>query len=204
MSLDTTTNFKTYIDKSVDYATYLADFELAVEHNTPLPESEQISLFKYYPLNLQRTHRIHKQYTIMPELLAAVNALAKPIYWLVITEPWCGDSAQNLPVIADVAEQSGGKINLRIVYRDENPELIDRFLTNGGRSIPKLIQLTNDLEFIADWGPRPAEAQALVFKLKADNIPHDEYIATVHKWYADDKAQSLSTELVELLGKANK
>ena len=203
MSVNTTFDFKNYIAKSVDYATYSTTFETTIEQNTALPEVDQVPYYKYYALNLQRTQRIHKQYIVTPALLAAIEALAEPIHWLVITEPWCGDSAQNLPIIYRIAEASNGKIQLHIVYRDENTELIDGFLTNGGRSIPKLLQLNDNYELQATWGPRPAEAQELLYKLKADNVPHDEYITIVHKWYADDKAQSLSNELVELLGKAN-
>jgi hypothetical protein len=203
MFVNTTFDFKNYIAKSVDYATYSTTFETTIEQNTALPEADQVPYFKYYALNLQRTQRIHKQYHVTPALLAAIEALAEPIHWLVITEPWCGDSAQNLPIIASIAEASNGKIQLHILYRDENTELIDGFLTNGGRSIPKLLQLDENYEQQGNWGPRPAQVQELFLKLKADGLDHDAYAEIVHKWYADDKAQSLSNELVELLGKAN-
>ncbi|UPT66932.1 MAG: thioredoxin family protein [Sphingobacteriales bacterium JAD_PAG50586_3] len=199
MSVNATTNFKSYIDKSVDFGAYTAAFETVVEQNTNLPEAEQIPYFQYYPLNLQRSHRVYKQYKLTDELLAAIEALANPIHWLVITEHWCGDSAQSLPVIARIAEASAGKIKLHIVYRDENTELIDQFLTNGGRSIPVLLQLNNDYELLTKWGPRPVAAQELLYKLKEDNVAHDDYITIIHKWYADDKAASISKELVELI-----
>lgn len=203
MSVNTNTNFQSYLDKSVSYPEYLAAFDKAIKENTMLAEAEQVPLFKYYGLNYQRSTRIYNQYTVTDALQEALTALPHNLHWLVITEPWCGDSAQNLPIIAKVAEASNGKINLRIVYRDANVELIDRFLTNGGRAIPKLLQLTQNQEINTTWGPRPAAAQKLVMELKAANIAHDDYIATVHKWYADNKAQSLSTELVELINKAN-
>lgn len=194
-----TINFNQYLAKALPYSEYIQRFEQAIAHNTPLPEAQQVTYFKYYALNLQRSHRIYNQYEVDGALLTAIDSLQRPLHWLVITEPWCGDSAQNLPIIAKIAEASQGKILLHIVYRDQNLELMDQFLTNGGRSIPKLIQLDHDLNLLSTWGPRPEAAQALVMQLKAANMPHDEYIATVHKWYAENKGHDVSTELVRLI-----
>ncbi len=194
--------YNTYLAKSISYPNYIAAFERAIHENTPLAEAEQVPLFKYYALNHQRSTRIYNQYVVTDALLRAIDALPAKVQWLVITEPWCGDSAQNLPVIAKVADASNGKIDLRIVYRDTNLDLIDQFLTNGGRSIPKLLQLNEQGELTATWGPRPAAAQQLVADLRAANIPHDDYIATVHKWYADNKAADISNDILELLNQA--
>lgn len=199
MTTATNTNFKSYIDKAINYDAYIKAFEEAVAHNTTLAEDAQIPLFKYYPLNLQRAHRIYKQYQPTDDIKAAIDMLTTPIHWLVITEPWCGDASQSLPVIAKIADASAGKIQLHIVYRDENLELMDEFLTNGGRSIPKLIQLDAGFNLITHWGPRPANVQELFLSLKAQGLDHDAYAEIIHKWYAGDKAQSISKELVDVL-----
>lgn len=192
-------NLKEYLAKGLPYSIYLERFEHTIEQNKDLPAEQQIYNFKYYGLNWQRSTRIYKQYQVTQEVLTAINNLQAPLHWLVITEPWCGDSAQNLPVIAKVAEASNGKIQLLLVYRDENPELMDQFLTNGGRAIPKLIQLDAELNVLATWGPRPQTAQTLVMQLKAANVPHDEYTTTLYKWYADNKGNDLSKELIQLI-----
>lgn len=202
MTTTETIIFKDYFAKAVSYADYIAAFENAIQENTPLAEADQVPLFKYYALNHQRSTRIYNHYTVTDAMQQAINALPDKVQWLVITEPWCGDSAQNLPVLAKVADASNGKIDLRIVYRDANLDLMDQFLTNGGRSIPKLLQLNEQGELTATWGPRPAAAQQLVAELRAANIPHDEYIASVHKWYADNKAADLTKDILVLFSKA--
>jgi len=199
MPINTVIDYKSYIAKAVLFDDYVTAFEKAVETNSQLTEAEQLPYFKYYPLNLQRTQRILKQYVVTDELLTAINALQKPLHWLVITEPWCGDASQIVPVIAKIAAASNGKIQLHLVYRDENLELIDQYLTNGGRAIPKLLQLDDEYNLLAHWGPRPAAAQQLVISLKAQGIPHDELATIVHKWYAENKAADISAELLALL-----
>ncbi len=202
MPVNTTIDYKSYIAKSILFEDYLKAFEDVVETNIKLPEEKQIHNFKYYPLNLQRTQRILKQYIATDELLEAINTLDKPLHWLVITEPWCGDASQIVPVIANIAAASEGKIQLHLVYRDENLELIDQYLTNSGRAIPKLLQLDEEYNFLAHWGPRPVAAQQLVMSLKEQNVEHDELATIVHKWYAENKAADISTELLALIKEA--
>ena len=102
-------------------------------------------------------------------------------------------------------EASNGKIKMDLVLRDDNLELMDLFLTNGGRSIPKLICFDAETKAeLATWGPRPAEAQELFKKLKSEGTPKEEFIAAIHNWYANDKTQKLQLELAELLKQVQK
>ena len=110
-----------------------------------------------------------------------------------------GDAAQNVPVLAAIAQASKGKIDLRIVFRDENLELMDAFLTNGGRSIPKLIQLNEAWEVMTTWGPRPEVAQNLVMELKANAETVDNYAEQLHLWYAKNRSEELVKEITALL-----
>jgi hypothetical protein len=103
-----------------------------------------------------------------------------------------------MPVIQSIANASKGKINLKIVYRDSN-ELINHHLTNGGKSIPKIVQLDENFNFLKEWGPRPILAQQLIDELKASGTELPEVIEKIHKWYADDKTVLTQKEIEELL-----
>ena len=124
----------------------------------------------------------------------------KELIFLVIAEAWCGDVAQNLPVI-DLLTRLNPKIDLRIILRDENDEVMKHFLTNGGKAIPVcLIINKNDLSVVAKWGPRPVPPQTIMREHK--NNPVDSYDETGKKiqlWYAQDKGKTLGTELSAML-----
>jgi hypothetical protein len=158
-------------------------------------------IFEYARLNNQRMNRLDKTVVLLPELLDAIRDLNRPLRWVVITEGWCGDAAQNVPALAKIAEASQGKIEVILVLRDENLELIDRYLTNGGRSIPKMICFDAQTgEELGKWGPRPAEAQHLFLSLKNDPaITQEAFLQAVHQWYSQDKTQKVQQEMTALL-----
>jgi hypothetical protein len=189
--------------QAFNYHQYLELVEsLVKENNTTGPDKyeEKISFTK---LNLQRMKRIQKSFTVDPDLINDVKKLKRSLIWLVLTEAWCGDASQNLPVINQVAEMSDGKIKLSILLRDEHPQLMDHFLTNGSRAIPKLICIDAETKEIkGSWGPRPANIQQLVkdWKLKNSEAPHSELLYNLHLFYAQDKAKSIQRELAGLLG----
>lgn len=156
-------------------------------------------MLQHTRMNVQRMKRLDKTAQLQPDLLAHLKGISQAQTWLVISEAWCGDAAQNLPYLQLVAAASE-KIELKIVLRDEHLELMDRFLTAGGRSIPKLILLhANTNEVLADWGPRPAAAQTLYLDLKAQQLPYMEASTQLHKWYADNKGLDLQAELLSIL-----
>ena len=158
---------------------------------------------EYIQLNQSRMHRVEKTYTISEEIINQLKTIKHKTYWLVLTEHWCGDASQNLPVFNALAEASNGNIELKLVYRDEHPELMDAYLTNGTKSIPKLIQLDQHFNVTGIWGPRPSLAQKLVKELKSNPETAATYGNQLHLWYAKDKQQSLETEIGKLLFKAN-
>lgn len=182
------------------YASYrqLVDDALAQGRTTGPQQSE--ALTDYTILNVQRMSRLDKTTKLLPELAAAAAGLTTSYIWLVITEGWCGDAAQLVPVIEAVAQASAGHLRTAYVLRDDNPDLIDRYLTHGTRSIPKLVVLRADtLTEVAHWGPRPAEAQALLTRLKAEGMAHDDYVREIHTWYAHDRTQATQRELLALV-----
>lgn len=156
-------------------------------------------------INAQRMKRIDKQCIINYNLHTLTSQINKKQKWLVISESWCGDSAQCIPVIAKIAELNKN-VKLEIIFRDDHLDVIDSFLTNGSRSIPKLISIdeeTESVNFI--WGPRPQAIQNKVLELKNSNneITHDELVKNIHLWYAQDKTKSIQSEFIELLNKVN-
>lgn len=152
-------------------------------------------------LNAQRMRRITQQCEINEELKKIISAIKRPVQWVIIAETWCGDGAQNIPALAKMAELNS-LIEMKIILRDENPEYMDLFLTNGSRAIPKLI-CTDKIsgETAGIWGPRPARIQQMVvdYKKQFPGVPHDEFVKNLHTWYAKDKTASLQAEFIDVL-----
>lgn len=158
------------------------------------------AMVHYTELNQQRMHRLDKVAQLTDALQEKLAAVSTPWTWLVLTEAWCGDAAQSLPLMAKMAGASP-LITLDLLLRDEHPELMDAYLTNGSRSIPKLICLTKDLQEVGTWGPRPAEAQQLMNIFKQQH-PDEDYQALAKEmqlWYARDRTQAVQKEFLELL-----
>jgi len=182
------------------YAAYrqLIDGLLAQGKTTGPQQSEELT--HYTELNVQRMQRLDKTVKVQAALAAAAAGLQNNYLWLIITEGWCGDAAQLVPIFEAVAQASSGHLSTRYVLRDEHPELMDQYLTGGGKAIPKLLVLHPDTRAeITHWGPRPAPAQALVTKLKAENSTHEELALQLHTWYAHDRTQTTQTELLVLV-----
>ena len=181
----------------VDYRNYISDI-LKEGKSTGKEQSE--ALTHYSELNEARMNRLEKTVKISTEIIQKLNQLNGDYIWLVISEGWCGDAAQILPVIYKMAELSE-RIDLKIVFRDENEDLMNLFLTNGTKSIPKLIILDkNTLEVLSDFGPRPIGAKQLILDYKAKHGIVDEAAKiALQKWYLDDKGTSTMKEIVVIL-----
>lgn len=169
---------------------------LAINKTTGEDHSEK--MIEYTKLNEQRMNKWDKITRITPELDEKIKTLHTKQRWLVLTEAWCGDAAQNLPVIHKIAELSPN-VELRLLLRDENLDVMDAYLTNGGRSIPKLIILDEALAPKNTWGPRPAAVQEILKEMKAGDITYEEFAVKAHTWYAKDKTLSLQKELLEII-----
>ncbi|HQQ92944.1 MAG TPA: thioredoxin family protein [Bacteroidia bacterium] len=150
-------------------------------------------------LNVHRMQRLNKTAEILPELREAMGKLKNTYSWLVLAETWCGDAAQCVPIIHLTAALSQ-KIEIKILLRDENLDLMDRYLTNGARAIPKLICIEKSSgKELFHWGPRPKPAQDLAIALKAQNASKDEKGLAIQKWYNADKGLHLQQELLALV-----
>lgn len=189
------------ISSAQNYSEYREMMVQLVDENRTTGANQSESYLNYTKMNLQRMNRWDKTAKITPELEKLVMSISSPQVWLVITEAWCGDGAQSLPFIAKLAALNS-MIELKIVMRDENLELMDAYLTDGARSIPKLIALTGDLDnelFV--WGPRPEFLQNRLkaYKLDPQNITSKEFADGTHLWYARDKNKAVAEELTPLI-----
>jgi hypothetical protein len=190
-----------HLAKALSYPQYrsLIDTLLAEGKTTGLIQKPV--LVEYTALNVVRMNRLDKTTVLQADLQAALDALQRPLLWLVLTEAWCPDSAHCVPVLAKIEERSP-RIALKLLMRDENADLMDHFLTNGSRSIPKLICLDAETgEELGTWGPRPSQLQEMVMDHKRDpkGVSHDDFMTEVQRWYAKDKTLSLQHELTQWL-----
>ena len=191
---------KNSLPKAISYEGFehLIDRLLLEGKTTGEDQSEfMVSLTK---LNRQRMKRIDNTLEFTPEQLAPFKQITKGQLWLVISEAWCADGAQIVPVLEKIA-QSNPLIDLKIVLRDENPELMNQYLTNGGKAIPILIIAdAQSLEVLHVWGPRPKVATQMVEAYKKEHGKlTPEFKEDLQKWYNQDKGQSILADLTELL-----
>lgn len=202
----TTTGTSTTIKKA-DYAVYLQKGIGYQQYKQQMAEdlalNADLKIKEYINLNQRRMHRVEKTFVPGAVITEQVKKLKHKIYWLILTEHWCGDASQTLPALNTLAEISEGKIEMKLVYRDQNDELMNVYLTNGTRSIPKLIQLDEHFNLTGIWGPRPTVAQKMVKELKSNPETAASYANELHYWYAKDKQQTLETEISKLLFRAN-
>lgn len=190
-------DYKKYLENGITYDQYKQQMAQDLALNADMKIRE------YIHLNQRRMHRVEKTYLPSSEIAAQVQALKHKTYWLVLTEHWCGDASQSLPALNAIAALSEGKIQMKLVYRDQNEELMNAYLTNGTRSIPKLVQLDAHYHVTGIWGPRPAIAQKLVKELRSDPERSANYGNELHLWYAKDKQQSLEKDIAQLIYRAN-
>jgi hypothetical protein len=129
--------------------------------------------------------------------LEVARTKGKGAHLLVIAEDWCWDAANTVPPLARLTDEAG-TLQLRIISRDENPELMDRYLTNGTRSIPIVVVLTADFDELGHWGPRPSELQAWAGTNKGP-MEKKEFYAEMRRWHVKDGGESTLREVLEIL-----
>jgi hypothetical protein len=159
------------------------------------------ALTNYSMLNETRMNRLEKTLKIAPENIERLKALKHDYIWLVISEGWCGDAAQLLPLFEKMVEESDGKLEMKIVLRDENEDLMNLFLTNKGKAIPKLIVIHKETGgALAHWGPRPKGAADLISNYKKEHGAIDEQAKTdLQLWYLHDKGMSSQQEIMGMM-----
>lgn len=190
---------KNYIQKAIKFADYTKLIDDLLTDNKTTGTNQSDAMVGYGKLNRQRMLRLEKTIVTSLELKAAAWCVERPMIWLTITEGWCGDAAQNIPVIEKIAAESD-KIETRYILRDENLDLMDQYLTNGARSIPKLIAVDAEtFELLGTWGARPLAAQKLFAEMKAGGVEKAGILEEMQRWYNNDKGRSLQREFESLL-----
>lgn len=190
------------LERSTTYQDYRALVKQLVDENSTTGPQITEALINYTMLNDKRMKRWDKTVKVAEQTQQHIKNFNKTITWLVITESWCGDAAHIMPVINKVASLNDN-IDFKVVLRDENPELINAFLTNGGQAIPKLIMIDNATGHVVDtFGPRPSEATNNVNKYKAENgALTPEFKEELQQWYNKNKGQNIIEDLIAMLDK---
>nr|WP_276904552.1 thioredoxin family protein [Pedobacter kyonggii] len=185
-------------EQGIDYLTYRALIDqLLLEGKATGDVTYDLH---YTKMNVQRMNRVDKTVSLTDELTLTIDDLKENYKFLVITEGWCGDAAQIVPVFNKIATASLGKIDLKFVLRDKNLPLIDAHLTNGGRAIPVLIVLNESAgQVLGTWGPRPQILQELLKEWRKETTDMPILAEKLHGWYAKDKTQTTQAGLNELL-----
>lgn len=191
-------SFDSYILKGMSYDVYLDLLKDLLSEGKTTGPNQDAGLFEYAKLNIQRMERIYKTAVITDELANKIKSINDKQTWICITEGWCGDAAQSVPLFARLAELNSN-ITLKFVLRDENLDLMDRYLTNGGRAIPVVIALQDGKE-LWKWGPRPASLQVVVDEFKQNpTVTFEELKTQLHTWYAKNKTLDQQNELLKLV-----
>ena len=188
------------LDRALPYPTYRDQVAELLEQGKATGTNHSEAYLHYSKMGLTRMRRLDKTTVLSPELTALLSRLPE-MEWIVLSEGWCGDAGQNVPLMYQLAQASQGRIRLGVLLRDENLSIMDEYLTDGGRSIPKLIMLQRDtLEELGTWGPRPVPVQEIVQEHKRNPVKdYSEISEEVQRWYAQDKTQTPQRELLILL-----
>jgi Thioredoxin len=188
-----------YLQKAISYDAYKSLIDDLVNAGKATGPDQSEAMVHYTQLNQQRMHRVEKTIQVLPEVAAQLTSVNRAQVWLVLTESWCGDAAQSVPVIHALAKLNP-LISLRLLLRDENLELMDRYLTNGvSRSIPKLIAvdaLTSEVLFT--WGPRPAALQESFEGMRSEGLPYQVIKEELQRWYNQNKTVMIQEEMAVL------
>lgn len=199
--METSPLIATILNQGSTYSDYFSEFQRYAEETDPesLDETAR-KQWDFIRLNLQRSNRVSKTYAPSEALREAVSQIEEPQIWMVLSENWCGDSAQILPQIVKMAELND-LVKLRILSRDSHPEIMDEYLTDGKRSIPKLVAFSEDGTELFQWGTRPAEAVEIFAAGLAAGEPKNAILAKLHGWYARNRGKAIDGEFTEALQK---
>lgn len=187
------------LEEAISYGRFVEMMDEYVEAGATSGPNQSESMAHYTKMNRTRMRRLNKTTKLIPEMKAVLDKVDTPQIWLVLVEAWCGDVAQNIPVVQKMVEYNPN-ISLRLIYRDEHLDVMDAYLTNGGRSIPKLIMLNaENLDELGQWGPRPVPVQAMVMEFKETGGEYSKFSEKVQRWYNADRTETVQREFIKLL-----
>ena len=187
---------------TISWAEYYALAKKYVESDDKPELYRNEKMLRYTAENIKRIDHILGTINIESKLYNALTAVDRDLIWMVLTEPWCGDASQVVPVLYTIASCSE-HISFRILQSDSHPEVMDAYTTDGSRSIPKLICIDAvSFEELGTWGPRPAVLQKIVHEnINNPDLSFGAKVRMVHDWYAEDKTISIQDEFIDLVRK---
>jgi len=193
---------KKLIEEAVSYSEYRTLINELLTENRVTGDFMKNNdwIVNYTKMNNERMDRGASVFVANNELKSIVSSISEPWIWLVITEGWCGDAAQIIPAFVKIVDLNPN-FSIKFILRDEHPNVMDAYVTNGSRSIPKLVVLNaNTLEEIGTWGPRPEIPQKMTMDYKdSEEKDFDGYVQKLHAWYEADNFQAIQNELLESL-----
>lgn len=191
---------KEIFEKAMTFDEYLNKIDDLLAQGKTTGQDQSESRVYFGKLNRHRMKRLEKTIKLDDDFVQKIKDLKRPLNWLIITEGWCGDGAQNIPAIEKIAAENP-LIKTRYLLRDENLDLMDKFLTNGGRAIPILICLAaNTFDILGRWGSRPRAIQEYFLELKNAGIEKAERDELIQRRYNADKEKAIQADFAELLG----
>ncbi len=182
------------------YSEYTAIFNQILTAETPSAPYDDPDYLNYTKLNESRSRRWIKQGELREETVAQFKALNQKQHWIIIAEPWCGDAAHIVPFVVKMAELNP-LISYDIQLRDSAPFLIEDYLTDGSKSIPKLIVRDSNGNDLFIWGPRPKKTQEMFLKAKETSTDITALKVALQEWYNEDKGVEIQKEITQLLAK---
>jgi thioredoxin-like negative regulator of GroEL len=198
----TSINWQSVINKALAYNEFIDLTHQLFDAGKVTGNEQSANRLEATKINLQRIKRLNKTAIVNSSLSSKLASLKSKQVWILFVEGWCGDVAQNVPMIEKIALASNGLIETRYLLRDENSELFDHFLTNGARAIPKLIAISEqENDIIFEWGPRPKLIQdwyGNLLKTIAES-EKEEAKFKLHQYYTENKGAALQDDLLRLL-----
>lgn len=191
---------KNSLEKGMNYQSYVELVNNLSENQAASGKDQSEGKVEFTRLNQRRMKRWNKTLKVSEEVYDSIANIDKKYTWLVLTESWCGDAAHVIPAINKVASLTEN-LDLKVLLRDENPELMNNFLTDGTQSIPKLIMVDNASGNVIDtYGSRPKLLTDMVKEYKAlHGKVTSEFKEEMQIWYNKDKGQTIMSELIELV-----
>jgi hypothetical protein len=195
------------IDRAYNYAAYREMIDQLLAEGKTTGQNHSEAMLHYTKMNATRMKRLDKKTVLQENVIDQIQKWDRPMIWLVLTEAWCGDAAQVIPVLEKMT-QYNEKVDMKLIFRDEYLDIMDAFLTDGGRSIPKLILLdAATLDVLGSWGPRPKVAQGLMGEVKAEMSEMTDaeakkerylkWLEDLQLWYIKDKTISVQREVTD-------
>lgn len=192
-------NLIDYLQKGISYEEYLE--KVKTQMNQMKEEGDPKDYVQYYFLGLTRMERWNKTFELSDEQKALLNTIQPNFSLLTISEGWCGDASQILPIIEITSKELG--VSHQIVFRDENPDLMNKYLTDGAKSIPIIIGVDDTGSELFHFGPRPVHGMELLKKHKEnpESYTTQDFQKEVHQYYTKNKGVDIFNEFIQKITK---